>query len=298
MKSECGWGYAAFGKDDGFEIKQLEGVLKDLSSGDQLSRLSHAIQLRLEDIRIYPGDEMLGCAYLNVGKDTYKIIGYYQYQLDQYKRDGYKAVAVAVRNGSASAADLAAVLQTLMLEHREMVGGYAHVSHWQLPQVELLEEELPLPRHQGVAYLPIFTVRIEEKEAFIEDFLAGHFHGYTQIFASANPLTLGSIDQAKVKVLLEAPYWSGESPEYVKAYKESLHRHRIQTESTRKYTEEAPTNSLVYAFDRGSSNQWQSKKSSGWFPLGNQRTSVERPEKWIWVGVAILSLVLIIWLLL
>ncbi len=105
-------GYATFGKRDGFEIFSIGGLLRHFQDEDGSNMLSQAIQLRLEDIRIYDQTEIWGFSRFFWKNNWIHIFLHYRYALDVYNRDGYHAAAIALREVWANENDIISCLRT------------------------------------------------------------------------------------------------------------------------------------------------------------------------------------------
>ena len=96
-------GFVAFGKRDGFELLFKGGDLQAFQSQENIDILSKQIQLKLEEIRIFPGSEILGSIQFKHQGNWYKVFTLYRYTLDIYKRDGFYAGAVILQNSTVRA---------------------------------------------------------------------------------------------------------------------------------------------------------------------------------------------------
>ena len=106
-------GFVAFGKRDGFELLFKGGNLDAFQAQEHIDLLSQIIQLKLEEIRIFPDAEILGAMHFKHQGNWYKVFTLYRYILDIYKRDGYYAGAVIIQNGTVHPSPLLSFLTLL-----------------------------------------------------------------------------------------------------------------------------------------------------------------------------------------
>lgn len=258
MNEQVDWGYALFGKRDGFEIRATRGVLTEFQRPEAFDVLSQAIQLRLEEFRLFAQEEMLGfsCCWWN--QHLYRFFSLYRYALDQYKRDGYTAVSLALKNGTANSSDVLQLLELLLAqgeEPLEPVAG-AYMGSW----LEVVPDrgKLAGPGSKQLAYIPLSGDSWEEKVALIAGWMEQDPASCPQIFASSSRQTFHSIDPAQVRLFTYNPFWEMEAPDLPgEAWEYEGHTpEKVRAEPT----EPPPPDSLVYAYEQAGKNLWEPKK--------------------------------------
>ncbi|MEM7658478.1 MAG: hypothetical protein AAF399_20290 [Bacteroidota bacterium] len=237
-------GYARFGKQDGFEWQDRGGILDLPFASPELQALSLRLALRQEAIRTFPNEEILACSHLILDGQLVRLISLYQYALDQYKRDGYRAATFAIQGGKLAAGEILTVL-------KELLAGQA----WQ-PQRNfrtLVNHPPPLVQasskedHQAFVWLGGDMNPSAVLEAYWQD----TFFLYQWVYASAGVQTMTHLDRRSVDVF-GLPNEQVLEAEVVPAPESD--------------PSAAPPESLIFAFESSNHQQWDSppQRSGPW----------------------------------
>lgn len=246
------WGWASFGKRDGFEWLSMNAALKAFES--QKESLGTALQLRLEDVRIFPDTEIVGVTRLNQGDDCWQFFTLYRYTLDIYKRDGFYAGVVGLKNASAHPKDLLFYLRRLTDQTRQLIRKETLTVN--LPELEARPLAISWEESTQKAFIPFGTTDLNEQLAFIKALMGGELPEYRQVLASNDLRVIRSVDGYKYKRLARHPFYDAPAlpvtPEAPQAltYEEDEEREPIVR------------NSLVHAFEMDASGTWGGSNSA------------------------------------
>ncbi len=258
MKSQTLLGHARFGKRDGFEILAREGVLQDFRSPEAQTHLEKVLALRQEEIRLPFGSEILGLSCMNYRGRTYRLLTLYRYALDRYKRDGYRAVTLVLRDSWAEPQLLLEELRHLEeLDLHHPNPDHAFSSSWE-PYAVATPENLP-----GLAevFIPLAEGTPMELSALIAAWGGELCAEYQTLYASASPQVLHSIDSGRIAVWERNPYWKHVTlPQPVTAHGPVPQPMDYPDEDV------VPLDSLVHAYQVGSEDQWERKETKSSAP--------------------------------
>ncbi|MEM7375016.1 MAG: hypothetical protein AAF587_40860 [Bacteroidota bacterium] len=236
-------GYARFGKLDGFQWIEKTGIMGHFRRPEDVSTLSQALALRQEAIRMYAGEKILGLTHLTSHGHQYRFITSYSYRLDRYKRDGYMAVSLALKEIKVKARDILDCLeelektdpgeadQTVLRPFSQKLVGWP------------VAFSCPSKQNQATAFvtLPDWS----SCEQLLAAACEGLFNQYQWIYASDGERTCQGVDTNEVDILR------------LSASGKKIEADIPETESLSK----VPKNSLVYAFESGQEDQWGKQKS-------------------------------------
>jgi hypothetical protein len=239
-------GHARFGKRDGFEMMARTGVLRDFRTAEAQDYLFHALQLRQEEIRPFPGAEVLGLTSLYWQGHSYRCLTLYRYALDRYKRDGYRAVSLALRDAWSDPALLLDELRHLCeLDQHHPDPERAFRPGWR-------SYELPRPATPGRSeegFVPLSEGSSAEQAALLEAWVDGLDREYQTLFASASAQVLASLDSRRIGVWAHNPYWH-QGPQLQPQQREPVAA-RSQPQGL------TPADSLIYAFESADEDRWR-----------------------------------------
>ncbi len=249
------WGSASFGKRDGFELLTIDGALKEFETRKQIETLSQALQLRLEDVRIFPDTEILGTTRLTQGDVHWQFFMLYRYTLDIYKRDGFYAGALGLKDAKADPQDVLFFLRRLTDQTKQRIRQEPLTV--EIPQIKV--DALPLVsngierRKRG--FIPFSTNDLSEQLAFIKATMNGELPQYHRLLGSQSRSVISSVDEYKYVRFRHHPFYEGETLEV-----EEL---PLTNETEKGTPEQRPAlvkESLVFAFEQAEENPWQKSK--------------------------------------
>lgn len=233
-------GYARFGKLDGFQWLERSGIMDHFRSPEDISMLSQLLALRQEAIRIYAGEKILGLTHLSKDGHQYRFITSYSYKLDRYKRDGYMAVSLALREVKVKPADVLECLEQLEEAELGEVPDQVLSAFRQKLMGWPVAFACPSRPSQATAFVVLSSW--ESCEQLLMAACEGMFQQYQWIYASAGSRTGQGLDTREVDVLrLSSP------------------NKKVETEKL-SVPDKAPAESLIYAFETRDS-QWDKPKS-------------------------------------
>ncbi|MEO0896620.1 MAG: hypothetical protein AAFY71_09495 [Bacteroidota bacterium] len=280
------WGIAFFGKRDGFEILHISGALASLDPSQVEQPFSQAVQLKLEEIRIFENTEILGYSLLPLNGSIFYLYTLYVYHLDNYQRDGYRACTLALKDSWAPPAYILDFLKGQM-------GGFlsGQVPDFQFPVHHIKPQLLPNP-NEGVVFIPLFGEKKDEQVALLDALQQGKFELGTRFFASSSQQVQASTVGSQMMVYKENPFWV---PRRVLAPETAVVLEgNALTPSSHHSLNEAPKDSLIYAVEEGEKDRWGKKAETHSSP-GNKRINN------IWIGTSLIivgMLGILTWLML
>jgi len=266
-------GHARFGKIDGFELLAFEGALRAFASPSGREVLSHALQLRQEEIRPFPGSEILSINMLEFEGHTYHLITLYRYALDRYKRDGYRAVTLALKDYWAHPGRL---IQQLM--HLQTLDK-SHSSPERVFQPGIspqLSNQPPQLRPGKAVFIPMTTGKVGEMEVLLNAWPTDLSVSYGRVYASVSSEVTEQLDPAHMVILSHNPYC-----EQVQETEGGIQESIAASDSTFS----VPQNSLVNAYAQEGEDYWQKKSS-----MEKKAKPEKRPNRdgyWLWPGVIV-----------
>ncbi|MEM9985652.1 MAG: hypothetical protein AAF804_11230 [Bacteroidota bacterium] len=242
-------GHIRFGKDDGFEVKACEGCLKAFRGAESRQRLYRALQLRQESIRLFPGSEIMTMLTLDLEGHQYRLVLLYRYALDQYQRDGYRAVGLAFKDSWTEASLLLDELRHLAELDQH------HPKPDRAFQPNLATYPLPSTESPGRRNLPLFIPMQEgstaEKKALIEAWHHDLVQNYRSIWASASDEVRRSVDPANLVCWEQNPFWH-QVIRPVELPKKPTSERRVNLS-------EVPEDSLIHAVEEEEMDTWIQK---------------------------------------
>lgn len=246
-------GLAQFGKFDGFEIKQLQGNLHAFQGSEAQQTLVQALQLRLEDFRIYDEADIWGFSLIHHQYDQYRCFSLYRYALDIYRRDGYQAVSMVIKNGILPAPTIHHTLHSLI--QLPSSSPFQLSNSWEqeyMPAPPLPHQVSHLP-----AFIPLHNGRDKAVIQFWREMLTLSTMPYRYFLASHGVRTLESLELGKCFLYRPQPVIEDQGREGMGKV-------------------EYPDTSLVHAFDQGEVARW--KKAEGASP--SHHKAKKSPKKW------------------
>ncbi|MCI4666531.1 MAG: hypothetical protein MRZ79_00115 [Bacteroidia bacterium] len=258
MTSNLSWGYAHYGKKDGFELFEVEGLLGEINNSSKREDLHNALQLKLEEIRIFEGDLLYRLSQFESEEGTINLFTVFSYALDEYQRDGFLATTLALSEGSPEVQKLWDFIH-LFPNH---IGNGSEILKHYFPASSGEENIHKLPNNG--AFIPLYSSKPNEAMKVIEHWLAGDLNSYGTLYFTANKWVIESIRSNSVKVFDENPFWEKPEKELVEIKNERLVTSKNRKSQNKKA---APANSLVHAFEDDQSNRWgkqtESKETKG-----------------------------------
>jgi hypothetical protein len=205
MPTQYHWGLARFGKHDGFELTEQLGALTAFDRPDSLARLSHALQLRQEEIRPFAGAEILGLTTLLHRGDSYRLLTLYRYGLDRYKRDGYTALTLALRNCRADSWGWLRALR--MLAQPGSNPAHSGFDDSGRPPFHCEPDSLrQTMAHPTAIFIPLNSSSLEEEAGLLDAWQKHLADEYQHLYASASPQVKASIDTRRIQIWAENPF--------------------------------------------------------------------------------------------
>ncbi|MCB0836923.1 MAG: hypothetical protein KDD99_09705 [Bacteroidetes bacterium] len=242
--------YLAFGKRDGFEVLFQSNDLEDFQTQEDLDMLYSLIQLKLEEIRIFPDSEILGAIQFKHHGNWYKVFTLYRYTLDIYKRDGYYAGAVVMKNSQVDADQLWEFLQNLSQK------SFRRITHqpdnMQLPVISLdsdyASREILSEDHSAIIHL-------REKDAelyrqWISEMMVSKKALYRFVYITSSSKVIDFCDQRKVRIV----YHPGLSPV-------SIRKEMPESNSDERNTD-VKEDSLIFEYEDADDHRWGKKEHS------------------------------------
>lgn len=224
------WGLALFGKKDGFQIFWASSLCQYFRQTDSWNKIVSLIQLPQESLRLAPGQELVGMSRIVIREEPFWLYTRYQYALDQYKRDGYKASLLACRQSICEGEMAWQLLSEMMKTGREQLHPEELLQV--LSATDFRTEPFPpeLSANWGIYYLG-------EREdvslaAFWDAAATGTLGNHERIMATQQAAVFNTLEEEVFQVLL--------GPEELK-----------------KEAERVSHDSLVYAYEQGDSGMWQ-----------------------------------------
>lgn len=290
MPTQNHWGLARFGKRDGFELTEQLGALTAFDQPDTLARLSHALQLRQEEIRPFAGAEILGLTTLTHGGDLYRLLTLYRYGLDRYKRDGYTALTLALKNCQADSWGWLRALRLLAQPNRTpALCGFDESGQ---PPFRCQPDQLRRSAATATAiFIPLRSDSLEEEARLLDAWQQQLVEEYQQVYASASPQVQASIDSRCIQIWSENPF-QVQSPvaQGATVTMHSAGRGEVVQ------TVEAPTpDSLVHAFTAEEAERWQRKPQVSVSSPAPSRNRFSNQLLWAGAGLMMVALGLALW---
>jgi len=288
MPTQYHWGLARFGKHDGFELTEQLGALTAFDRPDALAQLSHALQLRQEEIRPYAGAEILGLTTLLYRGDQYRLLTLYRYGLDRYKRDGYTALTLALKNCRADSWGWLRALR--MLAQPGSIPAHAGFDESGLPPFRCKPDTSQQPMaHPTAIFIPLNSSSLEEEAALLDAWQRQLSGEYQHLYASASPQVKASIDARRIQIWAENPY----SAKPMVAQTTSVTTKVEQGSLVQ--TIEAPTpDSLVHAYAGEETERWQRKPQLSIQTEAKEPASTKQraSSQLLWAGAALMIVAL------
>jgi hypothetical protein len=282
------WGAARFGKHDGFELTEQLGALAAFDRADARSLLSHALQLRQEEIRPFEGAEILGMTTLSYQRDTYRLLTLYRYGLDRYKRDGYLALTLALKNCRGDSRGWLRALR--MLAAPGSTPGQCGFDATGHPPFACQPE-----RSQGRAtsttpiFIPLNEGSFEEEVALLDAWQQQLEAEYQSIYASASAAVSASIDRRRIDVWASNPFGR-------RAIMPEPRRMAAVAANQSDHAYTPPPQSLIYAHEETTEHAW-TKTVSPTVKPAPMRRSAPWKRLWPWLAAGVAVTVALGWIL-
>lgn len=200
------WGWATFGKRDGFELLSIDGAIKEFEIQKQIERLSQALQLRLEDVRIFPESEILGTARLTQVNDHWQFYMLYRYTLDIYKRDGFYAGAIGLKDAKADPRELLMFLRRLTDQAKQRIRKETITVNLPALKIESAIISNGIERRKQ-GFIPFATTDLSEQLAFIEKTMKGELPEYHRLLGSNDIEVMKTVDEYKYARFHQNPFY-------------------------------------------------------------------------------------------
>ncbi|RMG26146.1 MAG: hypothetical protein D6730_09685 [Bacteroidetes bacterium] len=255
------WGWACFGKRDGFEVLATEGALRQFAAPGQQEVLTQAIQLRLEEVRIFPQTEILAFSRLQHQGAYWQFFMLYRYSLDAYKRDGYYAAALGLRQATAAPNALLLFLWQLCSQSRERMLGRPPITNLPTfrPKPQALHTSVSPGTRQG--FIPFATNSPSEQLAFVEACLAGKLPTFGRLLGAHSPQVTASVDTYSLKCFPHNPFYQAPPPPHTIAPPYTSPQPPEEQKRPRMLKK-----SVVDAYEQGSSGQWKKNEKPNKLP--------------------------------
>jgi len=185
-------GYGRFGKIDGFQWLDREGLLADFQSLDSLSRLSHLLGLRQESIRSFAGEEILSLTQMVHEGQQVRFVSLYRYALDCDGRDGYLGATIGFRQAYASPDEIIFALEAL-LQGQDWQAGF-------LPSLRQKKETCRLAEQEEAHTAFVFLDDVHTATSLVEDYWGNAYFLYRWVYASKGVETLLSLEKGSANV--------------------------------------------------------------------------------------------------
>lgn len=277
------WGVARFGKDDGFAMTEQLGALMDFDTLDAQAKLSHTLQLRQEEIRPFAGAEILGLTTLSHRRNFYRFLTLYRYSLDRYKRDGYTALTLALKNCRADSRDW---LMTLRLLAREGAtpadSGFPNDGHAPFTcKPDHVRGGATLP---ASIFIPLAEGSLDEESTLLDAWQQRLEAEYRYVYTSASPQVRASVDTRRITVWASNPFWRMAPVVSVAGPPSTSNGGHTHRPNPRSLTQ----TSLVHAYEDGTDYEWSNPS-----PASHPMPPAKRPWPWLlWGSVVATGLLL------
>lgn len=247
MSTHYHWGVARFGKSDGFALTEQLGALLAFGSPGAQAQLSHALQLRQEEIRPHAGAEILGLTSLTHQRDHYRLLTLYQYRLDRYRRDGYTALTLALKNCRGDSRGWLKALRLLATPGSTPAHcGFDESGHPPFAiQPDAARGCATLPT---AIFIPLAEGSLEEEVALLDAWQQQLEEEYQQLYASASPQVRATVDPRRISLWASNPFWRV-APQPVATVETTGRKPREQARPLRAH-------SLVHAHAADGEHQW------------------------------------------
>jgi hypothetical protein len=186
-------GYGRFGKIDGFQWLDREGLLTDFQSPTSLTTLSRLLALRQESIRPFVGEDILGLTEMVHAGQKIRFVSLYRYALDQDKRDGYLAATIGFRQASAAPADITLALEALLQGQDWRSDFLPSLQQWTEPSWAAEQDE-------GAHTAFVFLNDSHPVADLVGDYWRNTYLLYRWVYASKGIQTLLSLEKGAADV--------------------------------------------------------------------------------------------------
>jgi len=245
------WGYALFGKKDGFEVFQTAGLLHSLYQGGDREEVSNFLQLKLEEIRIFEDTCIYRLSQHTIHGQTLLLYSLFTYALDDYQRDGYRAVSLALQGLSLEAEDIRKFLDLMLHE-----GGQEDSFIRRLgDQMRPFSPE-SLVGHPS--FIPLQTSSPAEANVLIEAWTRGQLEESPILYFSHSERVGASIQGRNIQCMDHNPFWQKAS----KAKPEKVLSTGNSSLFPRSKIEDAPSDSLIFAYEEEGGDRWAKATSA------------------------------------
>lgn len=276
MMNNLNLGYAYFGKKDGFELFEIGGMLEKINRGSLREDLQTALQLKLEEIRIFEGSKVYRLSQFETVEGIINLFTAFSYALDDYQRDGFRATALALDNQEVGA---------------QKIWDFIHLypSHYKEAN-ELLNRLFSFVKNQknvrsykkSRAFIPLYTENEAEALTLIEAWLDGNFDQFGTLYFSSNEAVARSIRAKEIRVFDENPFWEGP----VKEVETSPAESGVTSGAyVRQKDGSVPGDSLVHAFESDQENRWDKKN-----PPQKNTKKAKTNQVWGWLALGFVGL--------